>query len=125
MLVLDASAVLAVLFREAGADVVLAHSNGAMLSSVNYCETVSRAVDRGVPATLVQSSIARMRLGIVPFDLAHAEAAAALRAPTRHAGLSLGDRACLALAKLSGARALTADRAWAGLDLGVDIRLIR
>jgi PIN domain nuclease of toxin-antitoxin system len=124
-IVLDASAVLALLQREAGADVVLQHLENAMISSVNLAELAARLADHGMPGTEIREIAEAIGVEVVSFDKNQAYTAASLRPITRAKGLSLGDRACLALAMERGAPALTADRAWTELDLGIDVRLIR
>jgi len=123
--VLDASVVLAVLFEEPIGSLEFGDLLDGQLSSVNYCEILARCMDRGMDTDLAERQIARLNMAIVPFDANHAREAASLRTATRHRGLSLGDRACLALARREGLPVLTADRQWEGLDVGVDIRLIR
>jgi PIN domain nuclease of toxin-antitoxin system len=129
--VLDSSARLALLNGEPGADEVIeALARGARVSSVNYCEVLGKLVDAGVPAADAERALEAARalesaLEIVGFDREHARAAAALREATRARGLSLGDRACLALARALGVPAVTADRSWKGLELGVAIRPVR
>jgi PIN domain nuclease of toxin-antitoxin system len=123
--VLDASVVLAVLFEEPIGSLELGDLMDGQLSSVNYSEILARCMDRGMDADLAERQIARLNIAIVPFDAGNARQAAQLRGGTRHRGLSLGDRACLALAMETGFPVLTADRQWQGLDVGVDIRLIR
>jgi PIN domain nuclease of toxin-antitoxin system len=125
VVVLDASALLALLLQEKGADLVLAAMPDSRISSVNFCETMTRAIDRGFPGSVVQTQIDRSEVTIHPFDARQATIAADLRPATRHLGLSLGDRACLALARSLGAPVMTADRAWASLDVGIDITVIR
>ncbi len=124
--VLDASAMLAVFHGEPGAAHVVAYGHDTCASAVNVAEVATRLAERGTPEPKARLAVAEL-LGaeIVPFDGDSAFAAAALREPTRASGLSLGDRACLALARRLGLPAVTADRAWADLDIGVDIRLIR
>lgn len=122
---LDASAVLAVVFDEAGADRVLPELAGAAISAVNVAEVAAKMVDRGFDWTDARAAINRFGLFVTPMDAPQAYASGALRRPTRSAGLPLGDRACLALARRDGARVLTADRSWAGLDLGVEVDVIR
>jgi PIN domain nuclease of toxin-antitoxin system len=73
----------------------------------------------------VAYQIERLRLPVIPFDAADAKIVASLWPPTRPSGLSLGDRACLALGLRLGVPVLTADRAWASLKLGVDVGVIR
>ena len=123
--ILDASALLALLFDEPGAERVMEHLETASISSVNWSEVGARLADRGADARAIMAELGETSLEIVPFARADAEAAAALRTGTRHLGLSLGDRACLALAQRMGGPALTSDRSWAQLDIGVPIQPIR
>jgi ribonuclease VapC len=124
--VLDASALLAVLQQEAGAEVVLAVLEGALMSSVNWSEVVQKAAARGVAVShRLRRDVEAIGVQIVPFEPADAEAAAAVWSAAPRAGLSLGDRACLALARDRGAVALTTDRAWASLPLGVPVQVVR
>ncbi|MGE0387439.1 MAG: type II toxin-antitoxin system VapC family toxin [Gammaproteobacteria bacterium] len=125
--VLDASALLAFLWREPGCErveSVLALESVA-ISAVNVAEVLTKAIDLGLPDEAVGELQASFDFEQVPFDHAAAAHAAAMRRATRHLGLSLGDRACLALASGRGAVALTADRAWIGLDLGVQVECVR
>jgi PIN domain nuclease of toxin-antitoxin system len=123
--VLDASALLAVLRAEPGSDQVEPRLEGARIGAVNLSEVVAKLVDDGVPETEIRRAIDRLELDIHAFDARDAYLAGALRKGTRALGLSLGDRACLALAQSLGAPALTADRSWSRLDLGIAIELIR
>lgn len=123
--VLDASAVLAVYFAEPGADQVQATLPGALLSMVNYTEVIGKCLDRGEGAASALRKIAAMGLFIVSHDARLAQRAGALGPLTRRLGVSFGDRACLALAEQQRLPALTAERSWGGLDLAIDIRLIR
>jgi ribonuclease VapC len=113
--VLDASAVLALLQNEAGAERVADLLSGAAMSAVNLSEVVAKLTDHGMPADDVREALDGLPLDVHAFDREAAFAAGELRRITRGAGLSLGDRACLALAARLGAAALTADRAWAAL----------
>jgi len=130
-IVLDVSAFLAYLNEEPGADVVAdAIADGATISSVNLAEVLSRVGERGMdPTDLFNQMTASGLLGgaitIEPFTAPDAVEVARLRSKTRAAGLSLGDRACLALARRRNTTSLTADKAWAGLDLGLELRQIR
>lgn len=132
-LVLDASALLAFLFREPGNQMVQeALALGADINTVNYAEVLSRVAETGVePATshrrLQEEGLVGDLLRVVPLIEADALIIARLRASTRAQGLSLGDRACLATALRLGRPVLTADRSWAALDIdiGVAIHLIR
>lgn len=123
--VLDASAVLAAFFDEPGAEMVAERMVGALFCSVNYSEVVSKLVDRGTPADQIVEIMEQLDVEVVPADSELAMSAGLLRVDTRAKGLSLGDRYCLALAASRGAVALTADRAWADLDIGLPIEVVR
>ncbi len=124
--VLDASAVLALLGNEPGAEAVLEALPRATISAVNLCEVVAKLADRGMPAEAIAAALEGLDLDPRPFDVTDAYAAGALRPATRAAGLGFGDRACLALAARLGGTALTADRAWTVLDLpGISVRALR
>jgi PIN domain nuclease of toxin-antitoxin system len=123
--VLDASALLCLLFREPGAERVEAALAGARMSAANLAEVVAKLVERGADGAAVVADLAELDLEIVPLDRAQAEAAGLLQAVTRGAGLSLGDRCCLALASSLDATAVTTDRAWAKLGRGVAVELVR
>lgn len=122
--VLDASAVIAFLHDEPGASTVRAtldEPEVPLLSTVNLTE-VAQHVGRDRPTVI--DGLAGL-VTIVDYDRAQAQYAAQLHAETRVAGLGLADRACLALAAITGSQALTADRAWSGLKVGVDVVQIR
>lgn len=124
-MVFDSSVVLAWLLREPGSDSILALIPNAALSSVNAAEAQSRLVRRGTEPKAAWESIVASVRDVIPFDAALAEAAGSLILKTQPYGLSLGDRACLALAIARNAPVYTADRAWAQLQVGVEIRLVR
>ena len=123
--VLDSSAVLAMLWAEPGAGVVNDSAENAMISSVNLAEIIAKIHDRGFGEDNANFVLNDLNPEIVPFDRDQAIAAGHLRASTRQKGLSLGDRACLALALQQKATVLTADKAWSELDLGLEIKVIR
>lgn len=123
--VLDASALLAVLHGEPGAARVTEHLADAVMSAVNVAEAGARLVDRGMPPPLVGEAMRALGVEIASFDADLAQASTALRQGTRPFGLSLGDRACLALAQKLGVPAVTADRAWSNLNLSISVTLIR
>lgn len=123
--VIDASALLAVLLEETGRDFVLPSIRGGRFSTVNLSETMSRALDRGHSAERVERIVRRFEILIEPFTATQARRAAELQITSRHLGLSMGDRACLALALERGLPVLTGDRRMAEFDAGIDIRLIR
>lgn len=103
------------------------HSTDGVLGAVNLTEVLTRLEDLGVDTDGAITSVATLRLRIMTFTEALAQRAATLRPLTRSAGLSLGDRACLALAAEMGVTALTADRRWAQFadTIGVRVQLIR
>ncbi len=123
--VLDASALLSLLFREPGAERVEALMSGARMSAVNLSEVIAKLIDRGAPGEVVAADLAELDLEVVDVDRRQAELAGLMREKTRGRGLSLGDRACLALAAELGATAVTADRAWASVDVGVAVEVVR
>lgn len=125
MIVLDASALLAFLFQEAGHEQVGAEIEDSCLSTVNLSEVIGRFVRDGHDARVVLQRLVSSNIDIVSFSPTHAGLAASLVPATQPLGLSLGDRACLALALNRDLPALTADRAWAELDVGVNVRVIR
>ncbi|WP_157015132.1 type II toxin-antitoxin system VapC family toxin [Mesorhizobium xinjiangense] len=125
MIVLDSSVVLAFLFKEAGAEKAREYFRDAFVSSVNVTEIVAKQIDKGLSPEMAALRCDGLSLGVKAFDLELARLAGKLRAGTRHKGLSLGDRACLALAIRENATALTADRKWADLNVGCKIELIR
>ena len=123
--VLDASVLLAAVFGEPGHEVMLELSEPAFVSAVNVAEARARLADHGFDRASIDASIGLLNVAVVDFDAEQAALSADLRPQTRSAGLSLGDRACLALAQQRGAVALTADRAWADVAAPVEIRLVR
>ena len=123
--VLDASAIIAVIKRERGAELVIPLLQGAPTSTVIIAEVVTWSTLGGAADDVTERMVNGLELVPEPFDAPRAFAAGLLVARTRHRGLSLADRACLALAMELSLPVMTADRAWADLDLGIDIRLIR
>ncbi|HZR00008.1 MAG TPA: type II toxin-antitoxin system VapC family toxin [Chloroflexota bacterium] len=127
--VLDASALLAYVLDEPGAERVLAALRaGAVVAAVNWAETLARLAELGADPA---SEAVRLRtlldgaLRIAPLDEVQCVEIARLRPTTRPLGLSLGDRACLALGSALGLPVLTADRSWTGLGIGVRVELVR
>jgi len=125
--VLDASALLASLRRESGAAVVedLLSGPGATMSTVNLSEVVARLIEAGWSELAIRRDISRLNVDLVPFDATDAFETGLLRPLTRQVGLSLGDRACLALAQRLGLPAVTADRSWTTLQLPITVQSIR
>lgn len=125
MIALDASALLACLFGEVGGDRVEAVLEDCCLSTVNLSEVLGRFTRDGHDAVVVMERLLASGLAVVPFDARQAALAASLIPETRLLGLSLGDRACLALARERGIPAMTADRAWVPLEGRFSLILIR
>ena len=123
--VLDTSALLALCFGEKGAKAASARGENGVLSAVSYSEAVAKALDFGVPLETVNIALAGLKLTIVPFDEAHAVAAATLRPATRKLNISFADRACLGTAALARMPVLTADRKWETIACDLDILFIR
>lgn len=95
------------------------------MSAVNLAETIAKMSELGMTEALITQVLDPLHLRIVPFDAQLARATGLLRAATRALGLSLGDRACLALAARMNATALTTDRAWAALTGIAAVKLLR
>jgi len=125
MAVLDASAVLALLNSEPGAATVAAVLNGASISAVNLAEVAAKLSDYGMTKRDIENALGNLGLRVHPLDEAGAFASAALRQPTRSAGLSLGDRCCLALGGALNEAVVTADRAWTRLGMNISVTAIR
>lgn len=123
--VIDASALLALLNTEPGADVVAEALPGGVISAVNLSEVVAKLCQAGMPENAIRQAIQPLGLEIEPFDEEQAYQAGLLCGATQRLGLSLGDRACLSLAQRLGAVALTADKTWLGLSPGAAVRVIR
>jgi PIN domain nuclease of toxin-antitoxin system len=123
--VLDASALIAFIRGEPGADKVVDRLDDALLSAVNLGEVLTKATEWGRDPAEVLAEVRRLPIVVVPVSAKHALIAALLRPLTRSAGLSLGDRFCLALAMSTGRPALCAEAAWVGLPHSVEIELIR
>lgn len=121
----DASAVLALLKQEPFAKLDPRRLFRATISAVNLSEVLERLCSGGLSEREAEKTVAELNLQVADFDEAQARLAAYLRPRTRRAGLSLGDRACLALGLHLARPVITADRVWARLDLGIEVLLIR
>ena len=127
--VMDASALLALMQGERGGDVVdeLIVEHECVASSVNIVEVGTRLVDKGLAPVHLARTLKELDVQTIDFDLEQALLSAMMRVSTRQAGLSLGDRACLALAQLMKGTAVTADSAWVDVAdaIGVKVLMIR
>lgn len=124
MIVLDASALLAYLFKEAGHEVVAQYIEDACISTVNLSEVAGRMCRDGIDPLPLLQQLERTAIEVIPFTQAHALHAAYFIPQTQRYGLSLGDRACLGLAKDRQLAVLTADTVWSRL-IDVEVILIR
>jgi ribonuclease VapC len=125
MIVLDTSAVLAFVFDEQGARMVQGHLGAANVCSVNVTEIIAKMIDRKWAVERAIATFEALGVEVTPYDRALSLRAGVMRKATKNQGLSLGDRACLSLAERERLPVLTADRAWADLGIGVDVRVIR
>lgn len=125
--VLDASALLAYLFEEPGADIVagVLEQGRALVSSVNYSEVIGKLSDLSMSGETIRMTMDSLDLELMPFDEPQAMLAGLLRKPCRAYGLSLGDRACFALAMVERCSVMTADKVWQEVPVDVEVRLIR
>ncbi len=122
--ILDSSAILGLLLAEPGAEIVAGVLPGALLSTVNFAEVITKLCDRGMLANDASDVVSAIGVSLVDYDAEQASLTGDLRHNTRPLGLSLGDRDCLALARLRNLPAMTADAAWARLP-GANVVLIR
>jgi PIN domain nuclease of toxin-antitoxin system len=128
-IVLDASSVIALINREKGCEIVEKYLEEAIISTVNFAEVISvvnrelfkSEADRVEGLKLITDTLPQ----IIDFDVNQAIISGELDSITKKYGLSLGDRACLALAKYKNIPVLTADKTWSKLNLGIKIKLIR
>ena len=123
--VLDASALLAVLLDERGAEQVAAALAESKMSAVNIGEVLTKAAERGADPEATLRIVRSFGVQILAFEERHAVLTARYRTQTKSLGLSFGDRACLALATVERAVVLTADRRWSEADLGIAVKQIR
>ena len=125
--VLDASALCALIFDEKGATKIEALLTDAVIGSVNLSEVIAKMQDKGIDDAIIDATLTDLGLTVVSFDNEQAKVAGKLRAATKAFNVSLGDRACLALAIQSKCPAVTGDRAWKEFakQIGVKLELFR
>ncbi len=124
--VFDASAILALLRDEPGADIVASHIGDGLISAVNLNEVIKELLRRGVPLDTALAMLDALHLDVRPHGRDEATASAALYPATKEYGSGLGDRSCMALAIAEGVPALTADRDWVKIELaGLEVQLVR
>ena len=122
---MDSSAVVAAVLEEPGGEEMASRDGPFLISAVNLCEVLERLAVGIVAESQTLAMLEDLGLVLVDFTPDLAATAARLKAPTRSVGLSLGDRACLALALREQTPVLTGDRAWSKVDVGVEVVLIR
>lgn len=123
--VLDASAILAVLHREAGHPIVVPYLKGGLLSAVNLAEVLKKTIEKGGDVRIAQCWVQNVRLRVIPFDAEQAAESAKLWPLVQAQGLSAADRACLTLGLLHSATVLTSDERMSRTAAPVQVTLIR
>jgi ribonuclease VapC len=123
--VLDASAVIALLRSEPGCDIVQSAISDAIMTAVNYSEVLKKTIERGGTGDATASFVRGLSIAIIPFDEALAAASAGLYLQTKEHGLSFADRACLALGIQRNCKVLTSERRMALPSLSIKVKLIR
>ncbi|MBD2502919.1 PIN domain-containing protein [Anabaena azotica] len=124
-IVVDASAILALLNQESGSEEVLQFIGNATISTVNLSEIIAKLAEGGIPEEDIQQILSNFHLKVVPFDEEQALIAGMLRPASKPIGLSFGDRACLALGIVLNKPVITTDRLWSNLNVGIEIRVVR
>jgi len=125
--VLDTTAVLAYLFQESGADMVslVLETGSGLISSVNYAELVSKLIDHGMTSEIIRETLYDLELDVIEYDEHQAFLTGELLTASKSFGLSLGDRACLALGITKQLPVLTADRVWSNVPVQTQVQVIR
>lgn len=125
IVILDASALLALINQEKGADIVQGYFPHIAMSAVNIAEVATVLHQTGVPTDEITMLLNDVVQTVIPFEKKHIYHTAFLREKTKHLGLSFADRVCLALGLMNQQTIITADRVWGQLQLGVDLKIIR
>ncbi|MBS9388248.1 MAG: type II toxin-antitoxin system VapC family toxin [Dolichospermum sp. WA123] len=123
--VVDASAILALLNQETGSEEVLRFIGKAAISTVNLSEVIAKLADAGIPEEDIRQILSNLNLEVIDFNEEQALKAGMLRPNTKSIGLSFGDRACLALGIILNQPVLTTDRLWGSINVGVEVRVVR
>ncbi|MBD2626453.1 PIN domain-containing protein [Trichormus variabilis] len=123
--VVDASAILALLNQETGSEEVLKFIGKAAISTVNLSEVIAKLADTGIPEEDIRQILYNLNLEVINFNEEQALKAGMLRPNTKSIGLSFGDRACLALGIILNQPVLTTDRLWGSINVGVEVRVVR
>ena len=123
--VLDASAILALLNKETGSEEVLKFIGKAAMSTVNLSEVIAKLADAGIPEEDIRQILSNLNLEVIDFNKEQVLKAGMLRPNTKSIGLSFGDRACLALGIFLNQPVLTTDRLWSNLSVGIEVRILR
>jgi ribonuclease VapC len=116
---------MALINQETGASVVADHITESVISAVNLSEVVAKLCSSGMPENEVRDNLESLSLEVIAFEEAQAYHCGRLITSNKKLGLSIGDRACLSLAKILGLPVLTGDKAWLGLKVGVSVKVIR
>jgi PIN domain nuclease of toxin-antitoxin system len=123
--VVDASAILALLNQETGSEEISQFIDNAAISAVNLSEVIAKLAEAGIPAEDIRQILENLNLEVIPFNEEQAFKAGMMRPATKSIGLSFGDRACLALGIFLNQPVLTTDRLWGSLSVGIEIRVVR
>ncbi len=124
--VLDASALMALINQEPGAEVVARKLSHSCISVVNFAEVLTKMLEYGIEIEKAKRALDNFNLCLIPFDDEQIEGTSLLRIATKQYGLSLADRVCLNLGKILNLPILTADQIWGKLpDPHLKIELIR
>ncbi|MCC5636877.1 type II toxin-antitoxin system VapC family toxin [Nostoc sp. CHAB 5844] len=123
--VVDASAVLALLNQESGSEGILQYIGNAAISTVNLSEVIAKLAEASIPEEDIRQILWNLNLEVIAFNEEQALTAGIMRPATKSIGLSFGDRACLALGIFLNQPVITTDRLWGSLSLGIEIRVVR
>lgn len=124
-IILDSSALLALIADEKGAETVAHYLSGAKMSTVNISESITTLINKGATFKEAETIVDSLVHDRIAFSDAQSKIAANIVTDTKKFGLSLGDRACLSLAIMENLPVLTADKIWSNLNLDIKIMLIR